>query len=83
MSYRVYIEKPARKFIQKQSPDQQRRILTALYKLPDVGDIFPMRGKANQYRVRIGTYRAVYNLDRDVLTVTVIKVDNRGDVYKG
>ena len=83
MSYRVYIEKPARKFIQKQSPDQQRRILTALYKLPNEGDIFPMRGKANQYRVRIGTYRAVYNLDRDVLTVTVIKVDNRGDVYKG
>lgn len=83
MSYRVYIEKPARKFIQKQSPDQQRRILTALYKLPNEGDIFPMRGKANQYRVRIGTYRAVYNLDRDVLTVTVIKVDNRGGVYKG
>lgn len=83
MSYRVYIEKPARKFIQKQSPDQQKRILTALYRLPDEGDIFPMRGKANQYRVRIGTYRAVYNLDRDVLTVTVIKVDNRGGVYKG
>ena len=83
MSYRVYIEKPARKFIQKQPPAQQKRILTALYKLPDEGDIFPMRGKANQYRVRIGTYRAVYNLDKDVLTVTVIKVDNRGDVYKG
>ena len=83
MSYRVYIEKPARKFIQKQSPDQQKRILTALYKLPNEGDIFPMCGKANQYRVRIGTYRAVYNLDRDVLTVTVIKVDNRGGVYKG
>lgn len=83
MSYRVYIEKPARKFIQKQPPAQQKRILAALYKLPGEGDIFPMRGKANQYRVRIGTYRAVYNLDKDVLTVTVIKVDNRGDVYKG
>lgn len=83
MSYRVYIEKPARKFIQKQPLAQQKRILTALYKLPNEGDIFPMRGKANQYRVRIGTYRAVYNLDKDVLTVTVIKVDNRGDVYKG
>lgn len=83
MSYKVFIEKPARKFIQKQPPAQQKRILTALYKLPDVGDILPMHGKANQYRVRIGTYRAVYNLDKDVLTVTVIKVDNRGDVYKG
>lgn len=42
-----------------------------------------MRGNSNQYRVRIGTYRAVYHLDNGVLTVTVIKVDNRGDVYKG
>ena len=83
MSYRVFIEKPARKFIEKQPPAQQKRILTALYKLPDVGDIRPMRGKVNQYRVRIGEYRAVYTLDRDILTVTVLKVDNRGDVYKG
>lgn len=82
MSYKVVIERPARKFIEKQPPAQQKRILTALFKLPDGGDIFPMRGKTNQYRVRIGTYRAVYNLDRDVLTVTVIKVNNRGDVYK-
>lgn len=83
MSYRVFIEKPARKFIQKQPPAQQKRILTALYKLPDVGDIRPMRGKANQYRVRIGTYRAVYTLNDDILTVNVLKVDNRGAVYKG
>ena len=83
MSYKVFIEKPARKFIQKQPPAQQKRILTALYKLPDIGDIRPMRGKVNQYRVRIGTYRAVYTLNNDVLTVNVLKVDNRGDVYKG
>lgn len=83
MSYRIFIEKPARKFIEKQPPAQQKRILTALYKLPDVGDIRPMRGKVNQYRVRIGKYRAVYTLDKDILTVTVLKVDNRGDVYKG
>lgn len=83
MSYRVFIEKPARKFIQKQPPAQQKRILTALYKLPDVGDIRPMRGKVNQYRVRIGTYRAIYTLNDDILTVNVLKIDNRGDVYKG
>ena len=82
MSYKVVIDKPARKFIQKQPPDQQKRILAALYKLPEQGDIFPMRGRTDQYRVRIGTYRAVYNLDRGVLTVTIIKVDNRGDIYK-
>lgn len=82
MKYQVVIEKPARKFIIKQPPEQQKRILIALYKLPYEGDICPMRGTEGQYRVRIGTYRAVYNLYNDILTVSVIKVDNRGDVYK-
>ena len=83
MKYKIVIEKPARKFILKQSRDQQERILRALNKLPVEGDIFPMRGSKGQYRVRIGTYRAVYYLHDDILTVQVIKVDNRGGVYKG
>lgn len=82
MSYKIVIAKPARKFIDKQPPDQQERILKALHKLPDYGDISPMSGKPNQYRVRIGTYRAVYRIDNNILTVFVIKVGNRGDVYK-
>ncbi len=83
MNYKVVIEKPARKFILKQTKDQQERLLKALYKLPLEGDILPMRGMKGRYRVRIGTYRAVYNLYNDILTVQVIKVDNRGGVYKG
>jgi len=82
MKYQVFLEKPSRKFIARQPFAQQKRILKALYKLPYEGDIVPMRGKEGQYRVRIGSYRAVYNLDRDRLTVSVIKVDSRGDVYK-
>jgi len=83
VNYKVVIEKPARKFILKQPKDQQERLLKALYKLPSEGDILPMRGRKGQYRVRIGTYRAVYNLCNNILTVQVIKVDNRGGVYKG
>ena len=82
MSYQVFIEKPARKFIEKQSKEQQRRILRALYKLPYEGDIVPMKGKSNQFRLRIGEYRAVYSLKDDVLTVNVMKVGPRGDIYK-
>lgn len=83
MRYKILIDKPAQKFIAKQPRDQQERILKALYKLPSEGDIFPMRGVKGQYRVRIGTYRAVYDLHDDILTVQVIKVGNRGGVYKG
>ena len=82
MSYKVVIDKPARKFIAKQSQEQQRRILQALYKLPYEGDISSMKGKVNQYRLRIGEYRALYSVQDDVLIVNVLKVGPRGDVYK-
>ena len=82
MSYNVVIEKPARKFIEKQSKEQQRRILQALYKLPYEGDIVPMKGKTDKFRLRIGEYRAVYSLQNNLLTVDALKVGPRGDVYK-
>ena len=82
MKYKVVLERPARKCIHNHPPEQQQRILTALSTLPEQGNLFPMRGRKNQYRVRIGTYRAIYRLEQNVLTVTVLKVDNRGDDYK-
>ena len=35
MKYKVVLERPARKFIQKQPPEQQKRILTALSMIGD------------------------------------------------
>ena len=37
MKYKVVLERPARKFIQKQPPEQQKRILTALSIIGDFG----------------------------------------------
>ena len=34
------------------------------------------------YRVRIGDFRAVYEIREDELVLVVIKVGPRGDVYK-
>ena len=41
MSYKILIGKPARKFIEKQPANQQKRILKAIAGLPDSGDIKP------------------------------------------
>jgi mRNA interferase RelE/StbE len=34
-----------------------------------------------RYRIRQGDYRIVYSIEDAVLTVWVVKVGNRGDVY--
>jgi mRNA interferase RelE/StbE len=33
------------------------------------------------YRIRIGDYRVIYTIEDDVLTITVVKVGSRKDIY--
>lgn len=82
MMYRIEINKPSYKFILKQDKTQQTRILNAISKLPNSGDIKPMQGSNNVYRLRVGDYRILYTVNHDVLTVYVIGIGNRGQIYK-
>ena len=82
MNWQVQIDKPAMKFLLKQPQVQQIRILRALKQLPDVGDIKPMSGHENLFRLRIGDYRAIYTKHDEVLIIQVLTIGNRGDVYR-
>ena len=82
MMYKIEINKPSYKFILKQDKTQQTRILNALNRLPDSGDIKPLQGSNGMYRLRVGDYRILYTVDHDVLTVYVIEIGNRGQIYK-
>jgi mRNA interferase RelE/StbE len=41
-----------------------------------------LTGSQNSYRIRVGVYRIIYTIKDDVLTVEVIKIDHRKDVYR-
>jgi mRNA interferase RelE/StbE len=41
-----------------------------------------LAGREDLYRVRQGRYRIVYSIEDDVLTVVVVKVGHRKDVYR-
>lgn len=82
MKYRIVIDKPAMKFLNKQPQAQQERLLRAIYRLPESGDIRPMSGFQNRYRLRVGTFRVIYTILDDLLIVQVLTIGNRGDVYK-
>jgi len=82
VTYRIVIEKPAMKFLQKQPQAQRERLLRAIQSLPDNGDIKPMSGHENLYRLRVGSYRVIYTIEGDLLIVRVLTIGNRGDVYK-
>ena len=82
MQYKIQIEKQALKFIQKQDRPQRERILAAIAHLPLIGDIKPLVNRPGYFRLRVGDYRVIYTVDNDVLTVFVVKVGNRGEIYK-
>ncbi len=80
----ILFEKSAQKFITKQNPEQQRRLLKAINNLPEVGDIKKMQGYSSLYRLRVGDYRVLYRVDYsgEPIIVTISDIDSRGQIYK-
>ena len=89
---KIEFKKPARKFLQSRSDGERIRILKAIGKLPNEGDIVKMSGYGNRYRLRVGNIRVVYEIrsiiddasspPKKVLLILVLEIDNRGDLYK-
>ena len=81
--YRFIIKKPAKKFIDGLPINERRRIVNAIERLPDSGDIKPLQGKESQrmLRLRVGNYRIIYTVDNGRLTVLIIDAGNRGQIY--
>ena len=59
MMYSHIIKKPAKKFIDRLPKSEQARIVAAIEKLPDEGDIKPLQGHDDLYRLRVGPYRMI------------------------
>ncbi len=81
MKYTVKLSKKAQKFIKSQQPKQQERLLKAIYKLPTEGDIKALSDKEGVYRLRVGDYRVIYEIDNNILLITVVNIGNRGQIY--
>ena len=80
MKYEILIDKPARKFIEKQPKPQKLRLYAAIMRLPE-GDVKPLKG-TDKKRLRVGDYRIIYEQYEEIYRIIVISADNRGDVYK-
>lgn len=82
--YKLIYHKSAVKFISKQEKAIQERIvegLKGLLKIPPEGDIKPMKGYTGLYRLRIGTYRVLFDVDHHERVIYIKAIRNRGDIY--
>lgn len=81
-TYKIEFSKAAQKFIDKQDKNQRLRLYKAIYKLPQGTDIQKLSGYNNTYRLRVGNYRVLYEIDDGIRLINIENVDNRGQVYK-
>lgn len=80
--YQILIKKRAKKFIDKLAATEKKRVVEAIERLPEGEDIKKLRGYEGIFRLRVGSYRIIYEVDNGKFIVTVIDAGNRGQIYK-
>ena len=81
--YQLVIDRYAQKQLGKIPPPYFNRIVKAVNEL--VKEPWPygyrkLTGRSG-YRIRVGDYRIIYNIEDKVLTVFVIEIGYRKDIY--
>lgn len=79
--YRFIIKKPAKKFIDGLPVNERRRIVDAIERLPDSGDIKRLQGRDDLFRLRVGPYRVLYTVDNGEFVIYVVDAGSRGQIY--
>ena len=82
--YSVRIKRSAEREIERLALAVRRRVvakIAALASDPRPHGCQKLTGE-DKYRLRQGDYRIVYTIEDDVVTVTVVRVAHRGDVYR-
>ncbi|MBS3071052.1 type II toxin-antitoxin system RelE/ParE family toxin [Candidatus Pacearchaeota archaeon] len=81
--YRIILEKPAEKFFRKLDKKEQERIGKKILELennPELGK--PLTANLSGLRsLRIGKYRIIYKIDKKIVTIFILDMGHRKDIY--
>ena len=83
-SYKVVIAKSAEKELAQLPVEAIMRIrekVSSLANNPRPDGCKKMKGYKDLYRICVGDYRVIYSIQDTILTVTVVAVGNRKDIY--
>lgn len=85
MAYKVQFKKSAYKELKKLDKTSYKRIREAIDKLgqnPRPGSSTKLVGSSSLWRLKVGAYRVIYDIQDKKLVVIIIKVGNRKDIYR-
>jgi len=83
-NYRIEIKKSAQKEIKNLPQQDLKRVVTKIQQLAQNPRMHDSKKLASheQYRVRVGQYRILYEIHDEVLLVVVVRVANRKEAYR-
>ena len=84
MNYEIFIERSAQQSLSKIPRLYQDRLVEAIHKLrrnPRPVGVQKLIGR-NAWRIRVGNYRVIYEIDDDQSKVLVVVTGHRRDVYR-
>ncbi len=85
--YRVEFVRSAKKDFDALPRRIQDRVVEALAVLAqnpysEILQVRKLRGASDLFRIRLGDYRVVYEVQKAVLLILVIKIGHRRDIYR-
>lgn len=84
MAYQVNFSRSALKDLEKLSADIQKRVIEQTHKLAENPRHSGVKKLKNSpyYRARVSNYRIIYDIQDNVVTVMVLKIKHRREVYR-
>jgi mRNA interferase RelE/StbE len=86
MSYTVKVSRPAEKFLRsltdKKLYQRLREAIDSLEENPRPPNGIKLQGVDELYRIRTGDYRIAYQIQDQQLTVLVIQIGHRREIYR-
>ena len=83
--YQVVVERTAEKDLKRLSPEVRARVAPAILALarnPRPAGSRKLIGSKNDWRIRVGDYRVVYEIADEIRIVRINRVRHRREVYR-
>ena len=85
MAYRIEVTPRARKDLRALTARERKRVadqIDALKTDPRPTGCKKLKGREDFYRVRVGDYRVVYQIEDEVLLILIVRAGDRKEIYE-
>jgi mRNA interferase RelE/StbE len=83
--YEIYLEKSAERDLKRLEASLFRRTIQEIQALnnnPRPAGCGKLAGSVNDWRIRVGDYRVIYEIDDKAKSVWIMRIRHRGEVYR-